>query len=84
MNPRFTQWGQAEVPVVDGIAQLPEDGILMAVIHRHGLAPATPCSACCKAGAAGAVPWPPRWRMIPTTSASSAVAPKTLPPPPMR
>jgi adenine deaminase len=42
VNPRFTRWGQAEVPVVDGIAQLPEDGILMAVIHRHGLAPATP------------------------------------------
>jgi adenine deaminase len=42
VNPRFTQWGEAEVPVLDGIAQLPEDGILMAVIHRHGQVPATP------------------------------------------
>ena len=42
VNPRFTQWGTADVPVRDGVAQLPEDGILMAVFHRHGLAPATP------------------------------------------
>jgi adenine deaminase len=42
VNPRFTEWGEAEVPVLDGVAQLPEDGILMAVIHRHGQAPAIP------------------------------------------
>ena len=42
VNPRFTEWGTAEVPVRDGIAELPEDGIFMAVIHRHGLYPATP------------------------------------------
>ncbi|MDB5370358.1 MAG: adenosine deaminase [Roseomonas sp.] len=42
VNPRFTHWGEVEVPVEGGIAQLPEDGILMAVIHRHGLAAATP------------------------------------------
>jgi len=41
-KPRFTAWGQAEVPVADGVAALPEDGILMAVIHRHGAAPAVP------------------------------------------
>jgi adenine deaminase len=42
VNPRFTKWGQAEVPVQNGTAALPEDGIMMAVIHRHGLAPAKP------------------------------------------
>ncbi len=42
VQPRFTRWGDAEVAVRDGAAVLPEDGILMAVIHRHGRAPATP------------------------------------------
>jgi adenine deaminase len=41
-KPRFTAWGQMDVPVVDGAAVLPEDAILMAVIHRHGAAPAVP------------------------------------------
>ncbi len=41
-NPRFTSWGEMEVPVRGGAAVLPADATLMAVIHRHGHAPATP------------------------------------------
>jgi adenine deaminase len=41
-KPRFTEWGMLEVDVRDGAAVLPEDATLMAVIHRHGRAPATP------------------------------------------
>jgi len=40
--PRFTAWGRAEVPVVDGVATLPDDAVMMAVIHRHGAAPPSP------------------------------------------
>ncbi|MCG8272721.1 amidohydrolase family protein [Aquamicrobium sp. NLF2-7] len=36
-TPRFTRWGEAELVVRDGIALLPDDGLLMAVIHRHGM-----------------------------------------------
>jgi adenine deaminase len=42
VNPRFTKWGEAEAPVRNGIVSLPDELIMMAVIHRHGLAPATP------------------------------------------
>ncbi|HWK47620.1 MAG TPA: adenine deaminase C-terminal domain-containing protein [Stellaceae bacterium] len=42
MRPRFTEWGEAAVALRDGIADLPDDAILMAVIHRHGHAPAKP------------------------------------------
>jgi adenine deaminase len=41
-KPRFTEWGEMELAVHDGAAQLPEDATLMAVIHRHGRAPAEP------------------------------------------
>ncbi len=40
-NPRFTQWNQITAAVRDGIVALPEGAIFMAVIHRHGLAPAS-------------------------------------------
>jgi len=42
VKPRFTEWGEISVPVRDGVAVLPDDAILMAVIHRHGRAPAVP------------------------------------------
>ena len=35
---RFTSWGEMDLPLTDGVAQLPEGAILMAVIHRHGRA----------------------------------------------
>ncbi len=41
-KPRFTEWAEANVPVRNGIAELPPDAIMMAVVHRHGRAPATP------------------------------------------
>jgi adenine deaminase len=41
-KPRFTAWGQAEVSVAEGTVVLPDDAILMAVIHRHGAAPPMP------------------------------------------
>ncbi len=41
-TPRFTAWGEAEAEVADGAAVLPDKAILMAVIHRHGAAPARP------------------------------------------
>jgi adenine deaminase len=42
MNPRFTQWNEAAATVQDGIVTLPDGAIFMAVVHRHGRAPATP------------------------------------------
>ena len=41
-KPRFTEWGEVEADVRDGAVVLPDDAILMAVIHRHGNVPATP------------------------------------------
>ncbi|HEY7580503.1 MAG TPA: adenine deaminase C-terminal domain-containing protein [Acetobacteraceae bacterium] len=41
-KPRFTEWGEAIADVRDGSVVLPDDAILMAVIHRHGKAPAAP------------------------------------------
>ncbi|MHB2266444.1 adenine deaminase [Aliihoeflea sp. PC F10.4] len=41
-TPRFTQWAEAELAVREGIASLPDGGLLMAVIHRHGQASQTP------------------------------------------
>jgi adenine deaminase len=41
-RPRFTEWGEVIADVRDGAVELPNDAILMAVIHRHGHAPATP------------------------------------------
>jgi adenine deaminase len=41
-NPRFTSWGEIEVEVRNGAAVLPADATLMAVVHRHGRAPAVP------------------------------------------
>jgi adenine deaminase len=41
-RPRFTQWGEAIAVVHDGAVVLPEDAILMAVVHRHGKASARP------------------------------------------
>ncbi len=43
VRPRFTAWGEVEAPVAaDGAVALPPDTILMAVVHRHGHAPARP------------------------------------------
>ena len=41
-KPRFTEWGEAVAEVRDGAVVLPDDAMLMAVIHRHGKAPAAP------------------------------------------
>jgi adenine deaminase len=41
-RPRFTQWGDIAAPVENGLVALPHGAILMAVIHRHGRAAATP------------------------------------------
>jgi adenine deaminase len=41
-RPRFTQWGETSAEISDGHVVPPEDTTLIAVIHRHGLAPATP------------------------------------------
>ncbi len=41
-RPRFTEWGEVVAHVRDGAVVLPDDAILMAVIHRHGKAPASP------------------------------------------
>ena len=41
-KPRFTEWGEVIAEVHDGVIALPDDAIMMAVIHRHGNAPATP------------------------------------------
>ena len=35
VKPRFTEWGEAVAEVRDGAVVLPDDAILMAVIHRH-------------------------------------------------
>jgi len=42
VTPRFTTWGEITVPVEGGECVLPEDALLMAVVHRHGRAPAIP------------------------------------------
>ncbi len=41
-KPRFTEWGEAVAEVRDGAVMLPDDALLMAVIYRHGKAPAIP------------------------------------------
>ena len=41
-QPRFTEWGEMDAEVRDGAVVLPEDATLMAVVHRHGHAPAEP------------------------------------------
>ena len=41
-KPRFTKWGEVVADLRDGDVVLPDDAILMAVIHRHGKAPAIP------------------------------------------
>ena len=41
-RPRFTEWRDLAVEVHDGAVVLPDDRILMAVIHRHGRRPAVP------------------------------------------
>ncbi|WP_339949099.1 adenine deaminase C-terminal domain-containing protein [uncultured Albimonas sp.] len=41
-RPRFTQWGERQVGVRDGRLALPPDLTRIAVIHRHGRAPAIP------------------------------------------
>jgi adenine deaminase len=42
VKPRFTEWGEITAKVHDGAVMLPDDAIVMAVIHRHAQAPATP------------------------------------------
>jgi adenine deaminase len=41
-KPRFTAWGETDAEIRDGAVVLPDDALWMAVIHRHGLAPAVP------------------------------------------
>ncbi|WP_342239794.1 adenine deaminase C-terminal domain-containing protein [Inquilinus sp. OTU3971] len=41
-RPRFTEWRDLAIEVKDGAVVLPDDRILMAVIHRHGRRPAVP------------------------------------------
>ena len=41
-KPRFTEWNEAAAAVENGIVRLPDHTIMMAVIHRHGRAPALP------------------------------------------
>ncbi|MFT4012237.1 MAG: adenine deaminase C-terminal domain-containing protein [Paracoccus sp. (in: a-proteobacteria)] len=41
-KPRFTEWASAELPVRDGLVQVPPQLLRMAVIHRHGLAEPRP------------------------------------------
>jgi adenine deaminase len=41
-KPRFTEWGEVAAAVRDGAVVLPDDAIMMAVIHRHARADATP------------------------------------------
>ncbi len=39
-KPRFTEWGETVAAVDNGVVRLPDHTIMMAVIHRHGRAPA--------------------------------------------
>jgi adenine deaminase len=41
-RPRFTEWREVTADVRDGAVVLPDDAVMMAVIHRHGHAPPTP------------------------------------------
>ena len=41
-RPRFTEWREVVADVKDGAVVLPDDSLMMAVIHRHGHAPPTP------------------------------------------
>lgn len=41
-RPRFTEWGQAQLPVRDGHVVPPPEMLRMAVIHRHGRADPRP------------------------------------------
>jgi adenine deaminase len=41
-RPRFTQWGERLVDVIDGFVAPPDDATLIAVAHRHGLASSRP------------------------------------------
>jgi adenine deaminase len=41
-KPRFTEWGETDAEVADGAVVLPAGAVMMAVIHRHGRAAATP------------------------------------------
>jgi adenine deaminase len=41
-KPRFTEWGEVIADVRDRTVALPEDAIVMAVVHRHGKAPGRP------------------------------------------
>lgn len=42
VTPRFTKWGEERVTVRNGVISLPEDGTVMAMIHRHGQRSAAP------------------------------------------
>ncbi len=42
VSPRFTKWGEATVGTEAGKLVLPDDMLLMAVIHRHGRKDSTP------------------------------------------
>ena len=41
-TPRFTRWAELTADVRDGIVRLPDDALLMAVVHRHGASDARP------------------------------------------
>jgi adenine deaminase len=41
-RPRFTQWGEAATTITNGFVDPPEGAAMIAVVHRHGRADATP------------------------------------------
>ena len=41
-KPRFTEWGEINAPVSNGVVALPDDAILMAMLHRHARTPSAP------------------------------------------
>jgi adenine deaminase len=42
VKPRFTEWGEITAPVRNGVVALPDDAIIMAMLHRYARAPAAP------------------------------------------
>jgi adenine deaminase len=42
LGARFTRWGEAEVTVRDGVAEIPAGHSVLTILHRHGRAPVQP------------------------------------------
>lgn len=72
---RFTQWGEVDVQVENGIVQLPDEFSLIRVQHRHGRHDAKPQIALLKGWGELRVPLPPATPMIPITLWCSDVMP---------